>query len=154
MICDQCNKTLLIKTTLIQLQKFVPNYISGFSCNYCKRYYDISSCQVYHCFKCNFDLCQICAHDIIKGRQILYPYLPTNNLLINKIEKKNDNRLDGKENDEKEDNNIKCVICLEKDKCMLLMPCKHVCCCEQCVENINQCPLCRNNIQSKMKIYL
>ena len=156
MICGQCNKTLLIKTTLIQLQKFVPNYISGFSCNYCKRFYNLLFCQVYHCFKCNFDLCQICAHDIIKGRKILYPYLPTCNLLINQKEKNNDNTLRGKENDEKEEdnNNIKCVICLENDKCMLLMPCKHVCCCEQCSKDINQCPLCRKNIESKTKIYL
>ena len=77
-------------------------------------------------------------------------------MLINQKEKNNDNTLRGKENDEKEEdnNNIKCVICLENYKCMLLMPCKHVCCCEQCSKDINQCPLCRKNIESKTKIYL
>ena len=33
---------------------------------------------------------------------------------------------DGDEND-----NMKCVICLEIDKSCLFMPCKHVCCCEK-----------------------
>ena len=45
-------------------------------------------------------------------------------------------------------------IAVLSNKCILFLPCKHVSCCEKCAENLNNCPLCRNSIQSKIKIYL
>lgn len=53
-----------------------------------------------------------------------------------------------------------CVICLQEKSSILLMPCKHLCCCEKCLdlmkENVNNlnCPLCRTQIQSEIKIFV
>jgi hypothetical protein len=46
-----------------------------------------------------------------------------------------------------------CVICMDKSRCVVLFPCKHLCTCEICSANITDCPLCRAKIQSKEKIY-
>ena len=71
MFCVNCKNALLIKTTLIELKKINYKYESGFSCNICKLYHKNLFCHVYHCFKCNFNICQICAYNTIKGKKLL-----------------------------------------------------------------------------------
>lgn len=50
-----------------------------------------------------------------------------------------------------------CIVCREHYKCVLLLPCKHLCLCQMChatLKNYNRsCPICRKNIQRTMKIY-
>ena len=39
------------------------------------------------------------------------------------------------------DNNIfhiSCCICWENDKNILFVDCKHVCCCENCIDNLDE----------------
>ncbi|KAE8992940.1 hypothetical protein PF004_g20278 [Phytophthora fragariae] len=36
-----------------------------------------------------------------------------------------------------------CVICLEKPPGAVLLPCRHFCVCRECLEEIDQCPICR-----------
>ena len=159
MICTKCSNSLLVKTTLIQLLKFNNIYQSGFKCDCCNRIFTQIFCPVFHCFKCDFNLCQICSSNIVKSKNVMYPYLPVKNNNINIINKDNDNLKEQNKkdinnvNDGEENDNMKCVICLENDKSYLFMPCKHVCCCEKCSKEINQCPICRKNIESSFKIY-
>ena len=54
-----------------------------------------------------------------------------------------------------------CVICQDNFKNILLMPCRHVCLCRQCLQEIieghiqlAQCPLCRMDIQSTMEVFI
>lgn len=51
-----------------------------------------------------------------------------------------------------------CIICQEQEKCMLILPCKHVCLCEECFRTLyrynHSCPVCRSVIQNTMKIYV
>lgn len=51
-----------------------------------------------------------------------------------------------------------CIICREHYKCVLLLPCKHLCLCQTCyasLRNYNRkCPICRKNIQRTMKVYM
>jgi len=47
-----------------------------------------------------------------------------------------------------------CVICLDKKKEILLLPCKHLCLCLNCSNSINDCPLCRMVVTSKTSVYL
>jgi len=47
-----------------------------------------------------------------------------------------------------------CVVCMEKEKKVLLLPCKHVCLCEDCSVNVDVCPLCREMIQFKTTVFL
>lgn len=164
MMCGECKNTLLVKTTLIQLIKYKPGYQNGLICNYCRRGFNKLYNSIFHCFKCDFDLCQICAYEILINKKLVFPNLPMKNELpyvpnpINpKLKSNDDNKKEkNNENEEEGDDNteIKCVICLDNNKCMLAMPCKHVSCCEECIKAVKECPLCRKVIESKIKIYL
>lgn len=47
-----------------------------------------------------------------------------------------------------------CVVCQDKAKDTVLMPCKHLCVCQECGEKITDaCPLCRTKIKEKIKVY-
>jgi len=54
--------------------------------------------------------------------------------------------------DEEQERN--CVVCLEKERKVLLLPCKHVCLCESCSVNVDVCPLCRAIINSKTTVFI
>lgn len=52
---------------------------------------------------------------------------------------------------------LKCVVCLERERCMVLDPCQHACLCRECAERIylhpdrrpkrgGKCPLCREEV--------
>jgi hypothetical protein len=47
----------------------------------------------------------------------------------------------------------KCVICMQQERDSLLLPCRHLCSCSYCGQQISQCPLCRVKIESKMQIF-
>ena len=52
-----------------------------------------------------------------------------------------------------------CCICLSKPKCVVLLPCKHMCLCEDCGDAksttlIQDCPLCRKAIRDRLKVYI
>lgn len=51
-----------------------------------------------------------------------------------------------------------CIICQERDKCILFLPCKHVCLCSECnlvLKRYNRaCPICRTVINRTMKIFV
>lgn len=48
-----------------------------------------------------------------------------------------------------------CVICQEKEKTVVLLPCRHMCLCDDCSihEQLGQCPLCRRPIAHKISVY-
>ena len=132
--------------------KFNNIYQPGFKCDCCNRIFTLVFSSVFHCFKWDFNLCQICSFNIVKSKDILYPNLPIKNSNINKDNDKDKKILNVKD-DGDENDNMKCIICLENDKSYLFMFCKHVCCCEKCSKNLNQCPICGNKIESSFKIY-
>uniref|UniRef100_T1GZS9 RING-type domain-containing protein n=1 Tax=Megaselia scalaris TaxID=36166 RepID=T1GZS9_MEGSC len=49
-----------------------------------------------------------------------------------------------------------CVICQDQPKCVVLLPCKHLCLCKDCNDNYFNgfCPLCRTNIQKKLIVFI
>lgn len=62
---------------------------------------------------------------------------------------------------EKEKDKRLCVICQDKVKNILLLPCRHVCLCQRCLQDIkhgrvqlNKCPLCRHDIRSTMEVFV
>lgn len=60
--------------------------------------------------------------------------------------------------EKKEDENIlttKCVVCLEKIRNVLFMNCRHIVCCEKCSLRIHDlCPVCREPVSDKIKVFL
>ncbi|XP_065174300.1 mitochondrial E3 ubiquitin protein ligase 1-like [Atheta coriaria] len=48
-----------------------------------------------------------------------------------------------------------CIVCKENPREIILLPCGHVCLCDDCSENIqDKCPVCRKPIQSKAEAYI
>lgn len=47
-----------------------------------------------------------------------------------------------------------CIVCTENDKDMVFIPCGHLCCCSECAQPIELCPICRKTIQQKVKTFI
>ncbi|XP_075221042.1 mitochondrial E3 ubiquitin protein ligase 1-like isoform X2 [Lycorma delicatula] len=49
----------------------------------------------------------------------------------------------------------RCVVCRNNPREIILLPCGHLCLCEDCSDNIsNKCPICRASISSKAAVFL
>ncbi|KAJ1403709.1 hypothetical protein B484DRAFT_338341 [Ochromonadaceae sp. CCMP2298] len=48
-----------------------------------------------------------------------------------------------------------CVICCEKEKSVVLLPCRHLCLCDTCSthDQLVICPLCREPIVHKISVF-
>ncbi|XP_069913141.1 E3 ubiquitin-protein ligase LRSAM1 isoform X1 [Oryctolagus cuniculus] len=46
-----------------------------------------------------------------------------------------------------------CVVCLEREAQVVFLNCGHVCCCQQCCQPLRTCPLCRQQIAQRLRIY-
>ena len=60
------------------------------------------------------------------------------------------------ESSQVDDTQLRCVICLTRQRNMLYMPCRHICCCSDCDTHhtIHVCPICRIPISERLAIYL
>ncbi|CAK66946.1 unnamed protein product (macronuclear) [Paramecium tetraurelia] len=47
-----------------------------------------------------------------------------------------------------------CVVCVSHLADSILMPCKHVCVCNSCLQGLTFCPICRRDIKDRFKIFL
>jgi len=75
------------------------------------------------------------------------------------LEKRTEEQQSLKLNNGKSDDNL-CVICLVSPKNHAIVPCGHLCLCENCsvhyVDNDKKsgsCPICRNDVTMVMKVY-
>ena len=55
-------------------------------------------------------------------------------------------------NQELEDSRL-CKICMVEEVSQLLNPCNHVVCCNDCIARLQECPICRTNIEDSKMIY-
>lgn len=46
-----------------------------------------------------------------------------------------------------------CVVCMEMEAQAIFLPCGHVCCCTNCGDALQTCPLCRRDISQRIRIY-
>lgn len=46
-----------------------------------------------------------------------------------------------------------CIVCMERDKCVVFNPCGHIVSCLECSNKLTQCPNCRANILEKRVVY-
>ncbi|XP_016976035.1 uncharacterized protein LOC108042326 [Drosophila rhopaloa] len=52
-----------------------------------------------------------------------------------------------------------CVVCMERSRNIVIMPCRHLCLCKECSQQLllhleNRCPVCRNDIMSFLPVYI
>ena len=47
-----------------------------------------------------------------------------------------------------------CVVCLDQEKSVLLLPCRHVCVCKVCSRQVDSCPVCRAQIVDKINVFM
>ena len=51
-----------------------------------------------------------------------------------------------------------CCICADMEKCIMMLPCRHLCICERCMTLLknhgNSCPMCRKPVKQMIKAYL
>lgn len=51
-----------------------------------------------------------------------------------------------------------CVICQDREKCIMILPCRHLCVCTDCCQPLlrhnNSCPICRRPCQQTIKAFL
>lgn len=52
-----------------------------------------------------------------------------------------------------EENERACVLCEEYKSIMLFMPCMHNACCKKCASLLSECPLCRTEIDVKVRVF-
>ncbi|XP_049857930.1 uncharacterized protein LOC126343848 [Schistocerca gregaria] len=64
--------------------------------------------------------------------------------LIKRLQREQDSRL--------------CVVCQDRDKCIVVLPCQHLCLCVQCATTVHRengkCPICRQPLRKAMKVYV
>jgi hypothetical protein len=51
-----------------------------------------------------------------------------------------------------------CVVCWEEEPCVLLLPCRHLCCCEGCSQALQaagkkECPMCRAAVEQHIPVF-
>jgi len=47
-----------------------------------------------------------------------------------------------------------CVVCMDRDRCIMFSPCKHIVCCDDCAVVVDSCVLCRSLIEYRTRIFL
>jgi uncharacterized protein YbdZ (MbtH family) len=60
---------------------------------------------------------------------------------------------DGEESKKELTDDNSCIICLEKERCVALIPCGHLCLCRDCSGTQTKCPVCRTPIQDLLRTY-
>jgi len=87
-------------------------------------------------------------HNDDNGASSLIDYAPTLSLHGNKYQ--------SQQNDDTFENGVDlCIICEDKKKDVVLIPCRHLCVCLNCFEigKLVKCPICREVVKDSMKIY-
>lgn len=160
-ICGDCKECKLIKITLKELSTYDTGYKSGFECDVCGESCYEDYIFLYHCSECGYDVCSKCAYKWIEGKLVLPPLPGCGNFNVDDLLKNikeiqdNANKTDNgaNKNEDNEDNYL-CVICLTDKKNVAFLPCKHLCCCEECSKKVKECPMCRKKVEDTIKLYI
>ncbi|XP_072043914.1 uncharacterized protein [Amphiura filiformis] len=56
------------------------------------------------------------------------------------------------ENERLKDSQL-CKICMDEEMQVLFMPCNHFATCDECGKILDKCPICREDIQNKIRVY-
>ena len=89
---------------------------------------------------------KITIHGVVSTGKTAYETSASLHFVVTKI-------IVGKDPDEKaSDETAKCVICTVNKK-IIVFSCKHMCACFDCSHKVTECPVCRNPIKDRTRIY-
>jgi len=54
----------------------------------------------------------------------------------------------------KEINGEKCSVCMDRKATIAMLPCGHLCCCSECAQGLQSCPICRSPVTKTQAIYM
>jgi hypothetical protein len=54
--------------------------------------------------------------------------------------------------DESDDEEDLCIVCMEQRMCMAIVPCGHLSMCEACCKGVHSCPVCRGPVDKVLRI--
>eukprot|EP00297_Palpitomonas_bilix_P016781 CAMPEP_0113911372 /NCGR_PEP_ID=MMETSP0780_2-20120614/28164_1 /TAXON_ID=652834 /ORGANISM="Palpitomonas bilix" /LENGTH=115 /DNA_ID=CAMNT_0000907871 /DNA_START=206 /DNA_END=553 /DNA_ORIENTATION=+ /assembly_acc=CAM_ASM_000599 len=69
-----------------------------------------------------------------------------------KAVKRRRNELLEKERADEEERKM-CKVCFANDACAVLLPCGHICVCEACALQLEDCPICKTPIEERKRVY-
>jgi hypothetical protein len=46
-----------------------------------------------------------------------------------------------------------CIICMERERNIVLLPCRHLLTCEDCGETVFECPVCREGVSHRLIVF-
>ncbi|XP_013927048.1 PREDICTED: E3 ubiquitin-protein ligase LRSAM1-like [Thamnophis sirtalis] len=52
-----------------------------------------------------------------------------------------------------EEHHCECVVCMELEAQVVFLNCGHVCCCQSCSDALHICPLCRQEIAQRIRLF-
>ena len=52
-----------------------------------------------------------------------------------------------------ENDESRCIICMDRGQEVIFLECGHLCCCRDCALRIDQCPVCRQHISRVIPVY-
>merc|ERR1712110_520621 len=55
---------------------------------------------------------------------------------------------------EEESEHNRCCVCMEAERKVLFLPCRHVCCCESCAQELDRCPVDRTPISEQIRFVM
>mmetsp|Transcript_42636 Transcript_42636/g.109728 ORF Transcript_42636/g.109728 Transcript_42636/m.109728 type:complete len:113 (-) Transcript_42636:6871-7209(-) len=73
-------------------------------------------------------------------------------LKMAKAVKRRRNELLEKERADEEERKM-CKVCFANDACAVLLPCGHICVCEACALQLEDCPICKTPIEERKRVY-
>ena len=53
-----------------------------------------------------------------------------------------------------EDGDSSCVVCLERPRCVVVLPCRHLSLCEACASGLASCPMCRGEVRDSLVVFV
>ncbi|KAK1272865.1 hypothetical protein QJS04_geneDACA009637 [Acorus gramineus] len=48
---------------------------------------------------------------------------------------------------------VPCRVCASRDSCMLMIPCRHLCCCRTCDDKVQLCPVCSSAKNCSIEVF-
>lgn len=106
-----------------------------------------------------FDL-RLAKEDLSRAKLALMHEIQDRNEYLEIIKKKNDRDAaltsgndDDDSNNKDHDDKGKCVICLTNEPDIAIIECGHVATCSKCSQSLESCPMCREVVEGKLKVY-